>query len=39
MARRPDGSFEAVARGGQVRQTGKSPTEAVARLWLVLNCI
>ena len=39
MERRPDGSFEAVARGGSLRQMGKSPTEAVARLWLVLNCI
>jgi hypothetical protein len=39
MARLSDGSFEVTARGGTVIQMGKSPTEAVARLWLVLNCI
>jgi hypothetical protein len=37
MARLPDGSFEAAARGGTPKQMGKSPTEAVARLWLALN--
>ena len=37
MVRLPDGSFEAVARGGRLRQTGKSPAEAVASLWLAIN--
>ena len=37
IARLPNGSFEAAARGGIPRQMGKSPVEAVARLWLALN--
>ena len=37
VARLPDWSFEAAAHGGELRQTGKSPTEAVARLWLAIN--
>ena len=37
MARRPDGSFEATACGGSLKQTGNSPTDAVARLWLTIN--
>ena len=37
MARLPNGSFEAAARGGTPRQMGKSPVEVVARLWLALN--
>jgi hypothetical protein len=37
MVRLPDGSFVAVAHKGTPRQRDKSPAEAVARLWLVLN--
>ena len=37
MARLPNGSFEVAACGGRLRQTGKSPTEAVARLWLAIR--
>jgi len=37
VARLSDGSYEAVACGGKPRQIGKSPTEAIARLWLALN--
>jgi hypothetical protein len=39
LARLPDGNFEAVARGGGLRQRGKSPSEATARLWLALNSV
>ena len=37
IARLRDGNFETTAAGGRLRQTGKSPTEAVARLWLAIN--
>ncbi len=37
MARLPDGGFEAAGRGGTPRLMGKSPAEAVARLWLALT--
>jgi hypothetical protein len=37
IARRDDGRFDAVARGGKPKQTDTSPTGAAARLWLALN--
>ena len=30
-------ALKATARGGGRRQTGKSPTEALVRLWLAIN--
>ena len=37
MARLEDESFEATAPADRLRQTGKSPTDAFARLWLAIN--
>jgi len=39
MARLSDGRFEAAARGGKLSRTGKSPIEAVGRLWLAINVV
>ena len=37
IARLNNGSFQAAARDGRLRQAGRSPTEAVARPWLAIN--
>ena len=37
IARLTNGSFQAAARDGRLRQVGRSPTEAVARLWLAIS--
>ena len=37
IARLLDGNFQAASRDGRLRQAGRSPTEAVARLWLAVH--